>query len=96
MSAGEYQFRLFIAGDEPNSSLAEQNLRALCREHLPDRHHIEVVDVLQNFEMALRAQILVAPAVVMVAPRQVTLFGTLSDEAKVLVALGLNGANHRL
>jgi len=96
MSAGEYRFRLFIAGDEPNSSLAEQNLRALCRERLPDRHHIEVIDVLQDFEVALQAQIMVAPAVVMVAPRQVTLFGTLTDEAKVLAALGLKGADHRL
>lgn len=93
MSAEEYRFRLFVAGDEPNSCLAEQNLRALCLAHLPNRHYIEVIDVLQDFEVALLAQIMVAPAVVMVAPRPVTLFGTLTDEARVLAALGLKGAN---
>jgi circadian clock protein KaiB len=94
MSADEYRFRLFVAGDEPNSCLAEKNLRALCLAHLPNRHSIEVVDVFQDFEAALQAQIMVAPAVVMLAPRPVTLFGALTDEAKVLAALGLKGADH--
>lgn len=95
MSAEEYRFRLFVAGDEPNSCLAEQNLRALCLTHLPNRHSIEVIDVLQEFEVALLAQIMVAPAVVMVAPRLVTLFGALTDQAKVLAALGLKGVDHQ-
>jgi len=89
MNAVEYRFQLFIAGDEPNSRLAEQNLRALCQEHLADRHRIEVVDVLHDCEVALAAQIMVAPAVVLTTPRQVTLFGTLADQAKVLAALGV-------
>lgn len=89
MRADEYRFRLFVAGDEPNSRLAEQNLRALCAEQCPDRHQIEVVDVLADFEAAIRANIMVAPAVLMVAPRSVTLFGTLADKAAVLAALAL-------
>ena len=96
MSADEYRFRLFVAGDEPNSCLAEKNLRALCLAHLPNRHYIEVVDVFQDFEVALQAQIMVAPAVVMLAPRPVTLFGALTDEAVVLAALGLKGADHQV
>ncbi len=95
MSAEEYRFRLFVADDEPNSCLAEHNLRTLCRKYLADRHQIEVIDVLLDFEAALKAQIMVAPAVLMLAPRPVTLFGALTDEAKVLAALGLKGANHR-
>lgn len=93
MSAEVYRFRLFIAGNEPNSCLAEQNLRALCLAYLPARHHIEIIDVLQDFEAALQAMILVAPAVVVMAPRPVTLFGTLTDTAKILAALGLKEAN---
>ncbi|MEQ1742592.1 MAG: circadian clock KaiB family protein [Candidatus Nitrotoga sp.] len=95
MSADEYRFRLFIAGNEPNSRLAEQNLRALCLTYLPDCHHIEIIDVLQDFEAALQAMIMVAPAVMMLAPRPVTLFGALTDTAKTLAALGINeGAHH--
>ncbi len=93
MSADEYRFRLFIAGNEPNSLLAEQNLRALCAAYLPERHHIEIIDVLQDFEAALQAMIMVAPAVMMVAPYPVTLFGALTDTAKILAALGLKEAN---
>ncbi len=94
MNDDKYIFRLFIAGDEPNSHLAEQNLRALCLAYLPDHHHIEVIDVLQDFEAALQAQIMVAPAVMMVAPRQVTLFGALTDTARILAALGLKERDH--
>ena len=94
MAAEQYLFRLFVAGDEPNSRLAEQNLRALCREHQPDRHRIEVVDVLEDSATALEAGIMVAPALVMLAPRAATLYGTLADTAKVLAALGLDGGVH--
>lgn len=93
MSADEYRFRLFIAGNEPNSRLAEKNLRALCLTYLPGCHQIEVIDVLQNFEAALQAMIMVAPAVMMVAPHPVTLFGALTDTAKILAALGLKQAS---
>lgn len=94
MSEEEYRFRLFIAGNEPNSHLAEQNLRALCFAYLSDRHHIEIIDVFQNFEAALQAHIMVAPAVLVMAPRPVTLFGTLTDTAKILTALGLKETDH--
>jgi circadian clock protein KaiB len=92
MAADDYCLRLFVAGDEPNSRLAAHNLHALCAEHLPGRHRIEVIDVLEDFDAALAARIMVAPAVMMVAPRAVTLYGTLADKAKVEEALGLNGA----
>lgn len=95
MISEEYSFRLFIAGDEPNSRFAEKNLRALCLVHLANRHSIEVVDVLRDFEAALQAQIMVVPAVVMLAPRPVTLFGSLTDESVVLAALGLKGVDHQ-
>jgi circadian clock protein KaiB len=93
--SNEYSFRLFVAGDEPNSRLAEKNLRALCLAHLANRHCIEVVDVLHDCEAALQAQIMVVPAVVMLAPRPVTLFGALTDESIVLAALGLKGGDHQ-
>lgn len=79
MTPADYQFRLFVAGGEANSRLAEQNLRALCSERLAGRHRIEVVDVLQDFESALQAQIMVAPTLLMVAPWPATFYGTLSN-----------------
>lgn len=87
--------RLFVVGDEANSRLAEHNLRALCREYLPDRHRIEVVDVAQDIEAALAGGIIIAPTLLVMAPHRATLYGTLSDKEKVLAALALDGGNHR-
>lgn len=91
----DHVFRLFIAGDEPNSRLARQNLEALCDAHLAGRHRIEVVDVLLDFEAALEAHIVVVPALVMVAPHTATFYGTLTDRSKVLAALALEGVDHQ-
>jgi circadian clock protein KaiB len=91
MSANDFRFRLFIVGDEPNSRLADKNLHAICSAYLPGRHHIEVIDVMQNFEAALAANIMIAPALVVEGRRSFTLFGALTDEAMVLSMLGLDG-----
>ena len=42
----KYKFRLYVADDAQNGVQARSNLIALCRTYLPDRHEIEVVDVL--------------------------------------------------
>jgi circadian clock protein KaiB len=43
-----FSFRLYLAGDSPNSIQALGNLRALCEELLPSRHEIELVDILEE------------------------------------------------
>ena len=87
---GAYTFRLFIAGNGPNSVRALANLYAICRKHYPDSHHIEVVDVLQEPLRALAASILVTPTVVRLSPApELQIIGNLSKEDEVLRALGL-------
>jgi circadian clock protein KaiB len=95
MSGTEYLFRLFVAGNEPNSRLAEHNLRRLCSDYLANRHRIEVVDVLEDFEAALNANIMVAPALILLKPHAATLYGTLTDTAKVVTALALEELDDR-
>jgi len=95
MGGGEYLLRLFVAGDEPNSRLAEQNLRRLCSAYLAGRHRIEGVDVLEDYEAALDANIMVAPALILLKPHTVTLYGTLADTAKVAAALALEESDDR-
>jgi len=90
---GRYLLRLFVAGDGTNSKQALANLRRLCQEHLNGRCTIETVDVVKNYEAAVRDNILVTPALVLVAPRpQVMILGNLSDPRKVLAALRLSGS----
>ena len=90
---GHYQLRLFMAGNGPNSERALVNLRSLCEEHLKGRYTIETVDVVKDFQAAIRDNILVTPALILVAPLpRVTVLGNLSDLPKVLAALRLSGS----
>ena len=87
---GHYLLRLFVVGDGPNSKQALSNLRTLCREHLAGRCTIETIDVEKNLEAATRDNILITPALILVAPLpRVTVLGNLSDRQKVLLALRL-------
>ena len=90
--ATRYAFRLFVAGNEPNSTAARHNLARLCKTHLEGRHRIEVVDVFKSTTAALKHRVLVTPTLMLIAPRPgVTLLGSLSDTRQVLAALRVNG-----
>jgi circadian clock protein KaiB len=81
-------FRLYVAGEAPNSQRALANLRALCLAHLADRHQIDVVDVLERPEQALDNQIYFTPQLVVASPTPVrTVIGDLSDTAVILRVL---------
>jgi circadian clock protein KaiB len=85
-----FKFRLFIAGDTQNSAQARANLSAICRDYVPDRHEIEVVDVLKEPKRALADNIFLTPTLVKLAPDPArTIVGTLSQTDIVLSALGL-------
>jgi len=85
-----FKFRLYVAGGTQNSAQAVANLNAICRVHLPDRHDIEVVDVLREPKRALADGILMTPTLVRLAPTPVErIIGTLSQTQTVLRALGL-------
>jgi circadian clock protein KaiB len=85
-----FKFRLYVAGDAPNSAQALANLTALCRAHLPDRHEIEVVDVFRESKRALAEGIFMTPTLVKLAPSPArSIVGTLGQTQPVLQALGL-------
>ena len=85
---GNYLLRLYMAGNGPNSQKALANLRSLCQEHLEGRYTIETIDVVKDFQTAVRDNILVTPALILVSPLpRVTVLGNLSDKQKVLLAL---------
>ncbi|MFC5498105.1 circadian clock KaiB family protein [Caenimonas terrae] len=85
-----FSFRLFVAGDTPNSSQALGNLAHICDSRLPGCHEIEVVDVFREPMRALAEGILMTPTLVKLSPGPVQrIVGTLSDENTLLLALGL-------
>jgi circadian clock protein KaiB len=87
-----FKFRLYVAVGTQNSTRAIANLGALCREHLLNRHEIEVVDVLREPKRALADGILMTPTLVKLSPSPVQqIVGTLSQTEIVLQALALEG-----
>ena len=88
-----YSFRLYVTGDTQNSTRAIANLSGICREHLPDRHAIEIVDVFREPKRALADGILMTPTLVKLSPAPVRrIVGTLSQAEPVMQALGLASA----
>ena len=87
-----YVFRLFVAGNESNSTQARANLARLCEEHLKGRFKIETVDVLKDAARAHKNNVLVTPTLILIKPHpKVTVFGNLSDTRQALAALRLIG-----
>jgi circadian clock protein KaiB len=85
-----YILRLFMAGNEPNSKQARENLKRLQETHLKMAHKKEIVDVLEDFQTALENNVLVTPCLILASPLpKVTVFGNLSNTEKVLAALRL-------
>ena len=86
----KYVLRLFVAGDEPNSKQAQENLARICDTHLRGRSEVEIVDVLEDFQPALDEGVLVTPALILISPPpRATVLGNLTDTQKVLTALRL-------
>lgn len=84
----EYELILYVAGLEGNSQIARRNLKEICDEYLEGRYSVREVDVLVDFDSALRDGVFVSPTLVLASPKpRVTIVGNLGDRAKVLTAL---------
>ncbi|WP_129676490.1 circadian clock KaiB family protein [Candidatus Chloroploca sp. Khr17] len=80
--------RLYVAGHTMRSLTAIANLQAICEEHLPDKHHIEVIDVIEDPERASTDQILALPTLIRALPPPIRkIIGDLSNTERVLVGL---------
>ncbi|WP_058186305.1 circadian clock KaiB family protein [Terracidiphilus gabretensis] len=87
---GIFKFRLYVADDTLNSGQALVNLHALCNTHLSGKHHIELVDVFKEPDLALEDRVFMTPTLVKLAPGPVArIVGTLSQTKLVLQVLGL-------
>ena len=89
-SDGPYVMRLYISGMTPRSRRAVANIKAICEGHLSGRYDLEVIDIYQQPSLAISEQIIAAPTLIKELPPPLRrLIGDLSDDEKVLVALGL-------
>ena len=87
---GAYHLRLYVAGQSPKSVRAVENLRRVCEEYLPGRYTIELVDLLENPQLARGDEIIAVPTLVRKLPEPIRrIIGDLSDTEKVLIGLQL-------
>ena len=85
-----WELRLYVAGNTPKSKAALTNLKKYCEEHLKGKYSLEVVDLLQQPQLAAGDQILAIPTLVRKVPVPIRkIIGDLSNEEKVLVGLNL-------
>lgn len=85
-----YELRLYVAGKTQKSVTALSNLKKYCEEHLLGQYTIEVIDLLENPQLAEGDQILAIPTLVKKVPEPVRkIIGDLSNKEKVLVGLDI-------
>lgn len=89
-----WDLRLYVAGQTPKSVEAFANLKKICETHLHGKYRIEVIDLLENPELAKGDQILALPTLVRKLPEPMKkIIGTLANEEKVLVGLDIRKSN---
>jgi circadian clock protein KaiB len=85
-----FVLRLYVAGRSPKAVRAFANLKRICEEHLAGQYRIELIDLLENPQLARGDQILAVPALVRRLPMPVKkIIGDLSNTDRVLVGLDL-------
>ncbi len=95
-SAEVWELRLYVAGQTPKSLAAFSNLKQICEEYLEGKYQIEVIDLLQNPQLAKGDEIIALPTLVRKLPEPVRkIIGDLSNTERVLVGLQLRPVGKR-
>jgi circadian clock protein KaiB len=90
-----FYLRLYVAGQTQKSLQAFANLKKICEEHLNGQYEIEVVDLLENPQLAEGDQILAIPTLVRRLPPPLKkIIGDLSETERVLIGLDLRPKGH--
>ncbi|MDB6175385.1 MAG: circadian clock protein KaiB [Chthoniobacteraceae bacterium] len=86
----EFAFRLYIAEGTPHSMLAVARLKALCEKYFAGHYRLEIRDVMEHPCCILTDRILATLTLIKLSPEpQLRIIGDLSEEARVLAALGV-------
>ena len=91
-----WQLRLYVAGQSPKSVTAFANLKKICEEHMAGKYTIEVIDLLEQPQLAAGDQIVAIPTLVRKLPQPLRkIVGDLSNRERTLVGLQLRPAHLR-
>jgi circadian clock protein KaiB len=86
----KYKLKLYIAGKTPKSELAIANLKELCDKDLKGLYELQVIDVLENPQLAENEKILATPTLIKELPPPIKrIIGDLTNVARVLIGLDI-------
>ncbi len=85
-----WELRLYVAGHTPKAITAFTNLKKICEQYLDGQYEIEIIDLLDNPQLAQQDKIFALPTLVRKIPRPFKqIIGDLSNPEKILVGLEL-------
>ena len=86
----KYVLRLYVTGMTTRSTMAIENIRSICEEHLSGRYELEIIDIYQQLKLAKGEQIIATPTLIKKLPLPIRkLIGDMSDTEKFLFGIGL-------
>lgn len=87
-----YVLRLYVAGINPRSRQAINNIKKLCEEHLKGRYELQVIDIYQQPALAKEGELIAAPTLIKKLPLPLRRFiGDMSNEERILIGMGVKG-----
>lgn len=86
----KYILKLYTTGRTVTAETAIKNLMEICETELAGRYEIEIIDILQNPQLAEDEKIVVTPTLTKELPPPIRrIIGDLSDRERVLAGLDL-------
>jgi circadian clock protein KaiB len=83
-----YLLRLYVTGKTSKAEIAIANLRRICEQELRGQYELQVIDVLEQPQLAEDEKILATPTLIKQLPPPLRrVIGDLSDKEKVLLGL---------
>jgi circadian clock protein KaiB len=83
-----YLLKLYVTGSSPRAEVAIANLRRICEQELRGQYKLEIIDVLEQPQVAEDDKILATPTLIKQLPPPLRrVIGDLSDKEKVLLGL---------
>ncbi len=90
----ELKLYLYCVGNTPASNKTINDLRTALDRNIESKYSIEIIDLLNNPEVALKDAVFITPTLIKVYPEPIKrIIGDLSDGQKVLRCLGIDN-NH--
>ncbi len=86
-----FHLELYVIGQSVKSEMAIANVERICRDRLPGRYRLDIIDVLDHPEAAEEANIIATPTLIRKNPVPVRrVIGDLSPTEAVLAGLGID------